>query len=142
MDVGVFEARVGRFGLCLNWTTEKVSVNPPRHIAVGYENDAVGVIGPFLDGRECFRCGLGSNLRKDIGVVTPGIQCSNCRSVDWFGLAVQPAHLQQECAEYVANSMMEDEAQERWHNHIGGDSEQQIASGEYDYGAEALADGK
>ena len=142
MDVGVFEARVGRFSMVLNWTTNKVSAIPARHIAVAYEDNAVAIIGPFLDGRECFRCGLGSNMRADIGVVTPGVQCSNCGSVDWFGMVVQPAHLQQECAEYVANTMQENVAQERWHNHIGGDSENQIESGEFEYGAESIAGGK
>jgi len=136
MDVGVFETHVGSWGLILNWTTARVQqVIPARHIAVGYQDSPVAVIGPFLDGRECWGCGRGSNLRRDAGKVLPGQPCPHCQKSDWFGIVVRPAHLQRDCSEAIANSMTDRTRQERYFSHVSGDSEQQIRKGVFDYGA-------
>lgn len=88
-DVGVFDLAIKRWRLRLNWTTGwKSNGIPPRHIAVAYEGEPVGVIGPYATIRTCWRCGLHGyrdEERKSPWVI-PGVPCPRCGGVDWWGV--------------------------------------------------------
>ncbi len=103
-SVGVFSSSFAGFKLTLNWMPTKHGSIPPRHIAVECLGEVVGIIGPYMHIRKCWRCDLEGY--RDPACrhpwVVPFERCPRCGELDWWGRVCTPDDVLDRAAELIA----------------------------------------
>ena len=127
--VGVIRQDLPPLKIVLNWTPSSAGSIPPRHMAILWYDQTIGILGPYADRRRCWQCGLEQFQYKGKTYnVLPGYPCprSACNSRDWLATIVTQENVVEAAATWMAR-YKDDDKSEALYDRYGRMAQDEIA---------------